>query len=308
MPAASPIAPESRSLARALAGNVRQAYAMAVAGAFGAVIGLYVYAELLRPFDGIRQADGLWWARNLLAGASIGGSIGFFLNAVDPLRDGAPIKLARSATWGALAGAAGGMIGLLLGELVLGGLRGGPIGRAVAWAILGLGIGVSQGLASRSRQRLAYGVLGGSLGGLVGGFLFESLREGLGNRYDLSQGLGVAILGAGLGLFLALVEQVLRQAWVQVLNGRQEGRSYLLATRIARLGLDERAEVGLFGDSSVARRHAEIEREADGYVLRALDDRGRTLLNGRPVPGEERLNDGDRIELGRTALLFRSRS
>ena len=93
----------------------------------------------------------------------------------------------------------------------------------------------------------------------------------------------MVILGAGLGLFLALVEQVLRRAWVMVLNGRQEGRAYLLAARISRLGLDERAEVGLFGDASVARRHAEIERNADGYVLRNLDAKGRTKLNGRPV-------------------------
>jgi hypothetical protein len=281
---------------------------MAVAGALGAVIGLYLYAELLRPFGGLRQSDGLWWGRNLLAGATLGGSIGFFLNAVDPLRDGAPLKLARSATWGALAGAAGGMVGLLLGEFVLGGLRGGPIGRSIAWGILGLGIGVSQGLAHRSRQRLVYGVIGGVLGGLIGGFLFEVLREGLGNRYDLSQGIGVAILGAGLGLSLALVEQVLRRAWVVVLNGRQEGRSYLLSARVARLGLDERAEVGLFGDASVSRRHAEIERKADGYVLRNLDDQGRTRINGRPVAGEGCLNDGDRVELGRTGLVFRNRS
>ncbi|RUL88344.1 FHA domain-containing protein [Tautonia sociabilis] len=299
---------DPRSLARALASNARQAYALAVAGALGAVIGLFSYAELIRPFDGLRQADALWWARNLMAGAALGGSIGFFLNAVDPLRDGAPLKLARTTTWGAIAGAAGGMVGLVLGELVLGGLRGGPIGRSVAWAILGLGIGLSQGLADRSRQRLIYGLIGGGLGGLVGGFLFEVLREGLGNRYDLSQGLGVAILGAGLGLFLALVEQVLRRAWVMVLNGRQEGRSYLLATRLARLGLDERAEVGLFGDATVARQHAEIERRGEGYVLRNLDEKGRTRLNGRPVSGEQRLSDGDRIELGRTALVFRSRS
>ena len=37
--------------------------------------------------------------------------------------------------------------------------------------------------------------------------------------YDLGQGLGIAILGGGLGLFLALVEQALRRAWVQVLAG-----------------------------------------------------------------------------------------
>ena len=296
-----------RTLGRALASNARQAYSMAVAGALGAVFGLYAYAEMLRPFDGLRQADRLWWARDLVAGAALGGSIGFFLHAADPLRDGAFRKLARTATWGALAGAAGGVAGLILGELVLGGLRGGPVGRSVSWAILGLGIGLSQGLADRSRQRLVYGLIGGGLGGLIGGFLFEVLRTGLGNRYDLSQGLGVAILGAGLGLFLALVEQVLRRSWVLVLNGRQEGRSYLLAARLSRVGLDERAEVGLFGDASVARRHAEIERVEGGHVLRNLDAQGQTRLNGVPVAAEHRLVDGDRIEVGRTVLVFRSR-
>ena len=46
----------------------------------------------------------------------------------------------------------------------------------------------------------------------------------LGNRYEMSQALGIVILGGGLGLFLALVEQALRRAWVQVQSGRQEGR------------------------------------------------------------------------------------
>lgn len=297
-----------RSITRSLAANARQVYALAVAGALGAVIGLYLYVELLRPFDEIRQADRLWWVRNLIAGGAIGGTIGVFLNAVDPIRDGALLKLARLVSWGAVAGALGGMVGLLLGELVLGGLRGGPIGRAAAWSVLGLGIGISQGLAHWSKQRLIYGLIGGGLGGLVGGFLFEVLREGLGNRYDLSQGIGVAILGAGLGIFLALVEQVLRRAWVVVLNGRQEGRSYLLASGVSRLGLDERAEIGLFGDALINRKHAEIAHAGQGYVLQDLDARGRTKVNGSPVTGKVPLADGDRIELGKTTILFRNRS
>ena len=74
----------------------------------------------------------------------IGGTIAFFLNAAGPLRDGAWLKLGRSATWGTLAGAAGGAAGLVLGELVIGWFQGGLIGRALSWAILGLGIGISQ--------------------------------------------------------------------------------------------------------------------------------------------------------------------
>ncbi len=124
---------------------------------------------------------------------------------------------------------------------------------------MGLGIGMGQGLSDRSRDRLIYGLAGGGLGGFLGGFVFEGLGAAIRNRPDsggavgVIQAIGVVILGAGLGLCLALVEQVLRRAWVQVLSGRQEGRIYLLAHTRCRLGLDERAEIGLFGDASVAR-------------------------------------------------------
>jgi hypothetical protein len=154
---------------------------------------------------------------------------------------------------------------------------------------------------------LNYGLIGGGLGGLLGGFCFEWLRSGMGNRYSLSQGLGMVILGAGLGLCLALVEQVLRRAWVQVLSGRQEGRAYLLANRRSDIGLDERAVVGIFGDSQVARRHAEIEATGEGYLLRNFDAKGRTKVNGAAIKDAQAIRDGDRIELGQTLLVFRQR-
>ena len=279
--------------------NLRQAYDLALAGAIGAVCGLYLYVELVHE-DSV-------WARDALAGLAIGGSIGFFLNASGPSRDGAWLKLARDATWGALAGAIGGAVGLVVGEVVLGSFQGGLVGRAVSWAILGLGIGVSQGLASRSVQRLVYGLIGGTIGGFAGGFLFEAMRKGMGDRYDLGQAIGIVMLGAGLGLSLALVEQALRRAWVQVLRGRQEGRAYLLATKKSALGLDERAEVGLFGDPLVARKHAEIAVNGRDYVLQSLAPAGRTKVNGEVVAGSRVLLDGDRIELGQTLLLFRRR-
>jgi hypothetical protein len=278
---------------------VRHAYDLALSGALGAVFGLYLYVELV-------HARALW-VRDALAGVAIGGTIGFFLNAAGPFRDGAWLKLGRAATWGALAGAAGGAAGLVAGEFVIGVFKGGLIGRACSWSVLGLGIGISQGLAERSRQRLVYGLIGGGLGGLVGGYLFEWLRQGLGNRYDLSQGLGIVILGAGLGLCLALVEQVLRRAWVQVLRGRQEGRAYLLAHKVSALGLDERAEVGLFGDPQIARRHAAIEATPQGYLLKNYAPIGRTKVNGAVVGDAQTLRDGDRIELGQTLLVFHQR-
>jgi hypothetical protein len=196
----------------------------------------------------------------------------------------------------------------VIGEVVLGSFRGGLLGRAMSWAVLGLGIGAGQGLAYRTRAKLAFGLLGGGLGGFVGGWLFEALRQAMGDRYDVGQGVGIALLGGGLGLGLALVEQALRRAWVQVLNGRQEGRSYLLGRGVSALGLDERAAVGLFGDPTVARQHAEIDGGPSGFTLRNLDSQGQTKLNGRTVTtGSEPLRDGDIIELGSTRLVFRNR-
>ena len=195
----------------------------------------------------------------------------------------------------------------MLGEFVIGAFQGGLLGRAASWAVLGLGIGLGQGLADRSWQRLTFGLIGGGLGGFVGGLCFEALRVSLGNRYDLSQALGIVILGGGLGLCLALVEQALRRAWVQIASGRQEGRIYLLDHPRCRLGLDERAEVGIFGDAAVERRHAEIDRTAQGYVLRNLAESGATKVNGAVCSADRVLNDGDRIELGRTSLIFRRR-
>jgi hypothetical protein len=298
--AASPDVPDRRrDAARSLNASVRQAYDLAVAGGLGGLFGLFLYVE------GV-QAESVY-VRDALAGLLIGGSIGFFLNAWGPFRDGAWHKLARAVSWGVPAAALGGAVGLVLGELVIGLLKGGLLGRACSWAVLGLGIGLGQGLADRSRQRLAYGLIGGGLGGFVGGACFEWLRTALGNRYDLGQSLGIVILGAGLGLFLALVEQALRRAWIQVLSGRQEGRIYLLAHRLNRLGLDERAEVGIFGDPGVARRHAEIAATPRGYEFRHLGVQSQSRINGKPVNAAHPLQDGDRLELGQTVLLFRQR-
>ncbi len=282
-----------------LGASVRQAYDLAVAGALGALFGLYLYVETV-------DAKSVY-TRDALAGAILGGAIGFFLNAWGPIRDGSWRRAALAAAHATPASALGGAAGLVLGEMVIGYFQGGLIGRASSWAVLGLGIGLGQGIADRSFQRLVYGLIGGGLGGFAGGLCFEALRVALGNRFGLSQSLGIVILGAGLGLFLALVEQALRRAWVQIASGRQEGRIYLLARPVCRLGLDERAEVGIFGDSAVERSHAEIVRRGDGHVLRDLSRSGATRVNGRATPGETRLADGDRVELGNTSLIFRSR-
>jgi hypothetical protein len=51
-------------------------------------------------------------------------------------------------------------------------------------------------------------------------------------------------------------------------------------------------------DQSVARYHAIIEKRGDGYWLSDLGSVNGTLVNGRPVAGEQQINAGDVIALG----------
>ena len=80
--------------------------------AWAALFGLYLYVELV-------HAESVY-VRDALAGLLIGGSLGVFLNAYGPFRDGAWLKLARAVAWGAPAAALGGAIGLVAGEVVIG--------------------------------------------------------------------------------------------------------------------------------------------------------------------------------------------
>lgn len=75
--------------------------------------------------------------------------------------------------------------------------------------------------------------------------------------------------------------------------------------------LGERSVIGRLSGSEVeiedpgaSRRHAEIRRRGEQYVVVDLGSTNGTLLNDAPV-SEATLEDGDRITIGRTVLEFR---
>ena len=75
-------------------------------------------------------------------------------------------------------------------------------------------------------------------------------------------------------------------------------------TRMAPGGPDEL--LILADDGWLSKRHARIEREGDEWVISDEGSRNGTFVNGERV-ARERLADGDRIEVGRTLLLFSRR-
>jgi hypothetical protein len=173
-------------------------------------------------------------------------------------------------------------------------------------------VGFSEGIAARSLGKLSYGTAGGALGGFVGGALFglfylRTLDQT--GAASLWGALGLVILGACIGSLSALVQGVLQPASLRVLRGWQEGREYPLDSAASLLGRDEHADVALFRDMKVEKKHALVRREGSRYLL--VNNGAppeQTLVNGQAVADRVELRDGDRIQLGNVVLRFQARA
>ncbi len=83
----------------------------------------------------------------------------------------------------------------------------------------------------------------------------------------------------------------------------QNRRAYPLAKDVLGIGRQDTSDVSL-SDPGVSRRHAEIRREGDEWVVVDLGSTNGTLVNGKRVK-RHRLVPGDRVVVGDTHLEFR---
>lgn len=262
---------------------------------------------------------------SLLGGAIIGGIIGYFIVSVEAIRDRAVVKFARLSSYGVILGAIGGALGMYIGDKVNYLLVGVAdtlfmyiLARGIGWSLLGMAIGMSEGIAARSLGKFSYSTLGGTIGGFVGGCLYM-LFYSFAIRIDEATGqpsttyfwaaMGLVILGACIGSLSALVQAVFQPACVRVLRGWQEGREYPLDKPASLLGRDEHADIALFRDMKIEKKHAYIRRVGERYVLVNLNaPPANTLVNDRPVADSIDLQDKDRIQLGNVLLRFQLRA
>jgi len=175
------------------------------------------------------------------------------------------------------------------------------LARLWAYAIFGAILGLSVGLASFSPTNLVKGAVGGGLGGLVGGLFWM-----LGGDGAIARMCSLTVTGIGIGLFIGLVNELTKVAWLTVEAGRLKGRQFRCDRNVINLGRAEENEVGLFGDPEVVSRHACIEREGQQFVLKDLSRREGTSLNGTKIDRDS-LRDGDLIQVGSYRLRFHSR-
>ena len=94
-----------------------------------------------------------------------------------------------------------------------------------------------------------------------------------------------------------------RGSYVFAVDGLDRGRRFDLAERESFVIGREDADIRLL-DPFISRRHAEIKAEGKRWLIFDLASANGSLVNNQPADGQELL-DGDIIEIGYTALIFR---
>ncbi|MFM7151664.1 MAG: FHA domain-containing protein [Gemmataceae bacterium] len=298
-----------------------QIYFHAVFGALGGLLGWLLFcvfgSRVLGEESLLRQL--------LFDGAWIGGGIGYFVVSSEAIRDRSLLRFLRLASYGLLMGAMGGAVGMVVAERVnflmvggIGAIRGDTFRfvltvliRGFGFLFLGLAVGLSEGIASRSWGQVRYGSLGGAMGGFLGGCLFGLVYlltlQGGGDA-ALAGALGLMIMGACIGGLSALVQGVFQPATIRVLRGWQEGREYPLVKDKTWIGRDEHADIALFRDMKIEKKHVLIHRQGDRCLLYNQGAPGDfTRVNDVPITQHCELRDGDRIQLGQVLLRYQLR-
>ncbi len=183
--------------------------------------------------------------------------------------------------------------------------------RSIAWACAGAGTGLGMNISRATRAELRNSVVGGALGGAFGGLFFDPVewltRPTLFADASTSRLVGACAVGLSVGVFVALLEQLTREAWIRVRTGPLAGKSFVLYRTPTTIGSAPSADIYLFKDAGIDPHHASIHRSGQTYEIEDRDSRKGTAIGGEPVR-RRRLQSGDQITIGDTVLEFEERA
>lgn len=252
-----------------------------------------------------------------LLGLALGVCVGVCLILAEEAPSRSLGRILRKALLGATVGAVFGTVGSLIAQflflLLLAGRHpseeGGVsptliVARTAGWAVIGVAAGICPGVASRSGLRIRQGVIGGLLGGGLGGFLFDSLGT-ITQGGSVSRFVGFVLIGAAVGALVSLIEEFGKEYWLTAMTGAREGRAFILAKSQTWLGRDELADIPLFGDPAIQKRHALLTLANNAVTVTASAGAFLTV-NNQPVGGSP-LSEGDILGIGRHLFRFHSR-
>lgn len=182
--------------------------------------------------------------------------------------------------------------------------------RSAAWACIGAATGIGMNLVRSTRPQLRNSVIGGALGGAFGGLFFDPISRWIATSvFDgatISRLVGLLAVGLAIGVFVALVERMGREAWLRVRTGPLAGKSFILYKTPTVIGNAPASDVYLYKDANIDASHAQIHRVGTTYEIEDLGSRMGTEVGGTKTR-RKRLVSGDQICIGATILDFEER-
>ena len=186
------------------------------------------------------------------------------------------------------------------------------VGRSGAWACIATAMGLGMNLVRSNRLQLRNSVFGGMLGGAMGGMFFDPIDRFIQpatffSESDLSRLVGLLAVGLCVGIFMALVERMGREAWIRVCTGPLAGKSFILYRSPTTIGSSPQADIYLFKDPEIDPSHLAIHKVGTSYEAEDLNTRHGTIVSGEALRRRP-LASGDQICLGGTILQFEERA
>jgi hypothetical protein len=274
-------------------------YNYGVLGAIGGLIGWQI-SNLL----GLSFTTNIYLAE-VVVGALIGLSIGFFIGLAEGLLRRNLVHTARSALISGGLGLVGGAVGLPLAEGLFQLLGGGAAGRLLGWGIFGLLTGLAAGFTGGTQ--MWKGALGGFVGGLLGSTLLAASRQWLSDPL-LGKAAGIILLGAAVGTFIALMVYILAKAWIEVTSGKLKGMEFILDKFLKPdgpgifIGSDALKAELVLPDPDIAPQHAMLKGYGSHFTIKDMSLNG-TFVNNKRVEITQ-LKNQQTIHLGNTELVY----
>lgn len=277
-------------------------YYYSILGAMGGLIGWQA-----SNIVGLSFSSNLY-VSEVLVGGLIGLSIGALIGLSEGLFSRNIIQVLKSGLLGGFFGLLGGAIGLPIAEGLFQILGGEIWSRALGWAVFGGLIGTAFGFTSGNE--IWKPALGGGIGGVLGGIILESARYWFADPL-VGKAYGLSLLGASIGVFIALIVLILSKAWIEVTSGKMKGSEFILDKFIKKNGPS--AYIGssplksdiVLPDPDIAPQHALLTGTDDQFLLKDISLSG-TLVNNRKI---EQINLRNRqvIKMGNTEMVYHER-